>query len=420
MVQLELWAVSDRTSSSPKMLYGSPRVDRRVAATNNNGTLPWQPKVKVVPSWQERASRSSTASCPKLPEQWQDPDKELPQGPPSGLSSPSRRSSVDSLQSSSSSLQNSSPGVNTASSSEDSSCDTNSWSSGATCLLRSTIKKHSEEVFRARLGSGSRAEGTNGTKSGCPVEESGTGSCTWTERQEETERGLGRRDSAQSLSSSQDTTTMLAQLEQKIEAKLKFSQFLDEVTCRVLDPNSLQAFGAIQRRELPSKCSSTLNSTANGEPWRRNMVHSIYQWNKCLPSCKVLDASEATKAQEEPNVQNTTNKAYLETDIDSVRREDQLEVNSPHKPRKATCMERDGDRERERRPTPVHAEPSHERYEGLKSATSVFSWNHGLSRSNNRSTSLPRSSSSTTSVGEMQNVRIYTDRQPLSIATDKT
>uniref|UniRef100_A0A672H0W2 Si:dkey-174m14.3 n=1 Tax=Salarias fasciatus TaxID=181472 RepID=A0A672H0W2_SALFA len=40
-------------------------------------------------------------------------------------------------------------------------------------------------------------------------------------------------------------------LEEKIEAKLKFSQFLDEVTSNVLDPNSLQAFG---RPASPSGC----------------------------------------------------------------------------------------------------------------------------------------------------------------------
>nr|XP_056707420.1 brain-enriched guanylate kinase-associated protein isoform X1 [Euleptes europaea] len=52
---------------------------------------------------------------------------------------------------------------------------------------------------------------------------------------------------------SQGSSSSLSVVEEKIEAKLKFSQFLNEVTFRVLDPVSLQAF---QAAKLKSSLSS--------------------------------------------------------------------------------------------------------------------------------------------------------------------
>ncbi|KAI4894531.1 hypothetical protein NFI96_005283 [Prochilodus magdalenae] len=91
----------------------------------------------------------------------------------------------------------------------------------------------------------------------------------------------------------------LQQLELKIEAKLKFSQFLDEVTHQVLRPTSLQAF----------QCRRRSNSTD---------AH-------CVQLHAPQDQLEDRSARPlQLRMQETVGRTYLETDIDSVFRGEEL------------------------------------------------------------------------------------------------
>nr|XP_021322925.1 uncharacterized protein LOC101883656 isoform X1 [Danio rerio] len=226
-------------------------------------------------------------------------------------SNPSIHSSNPSLRSSNPSLRSSSPSLHSSSisSSEDDSWDTNSWSSGATCLLRSSIKQHSQEVFRVGFGSDSEAVFQNS--------DSGPGSVSGSEQREPADPAhVNRRDSVSSAAS-----TVSTDLEQEIEEKLKFSQFLDEVTCRVLNPACLQAFGAPIRPSMTSSLQS-LSGPWFGSRESQKPV-SMSKWSKCMPSCKILDASESLRRTQE---QSSLGRTYLETDIDRVRREDEESV----------------------------------------------------------------------------------------------
>nr|XP_023684162.1 brain-enriched guanylate kinase-associated protein isoform X1 [Paramormyrops kingsleyae]XP_023684163.1 brain-enriched guanylate kinase-associated protein isoform X1 [Paramormyrops kingsleyae] len=385
------------------MQYRSTGVDRGVA-TNGN-TLPHQPRTTSVPRQQES---SSGASYPMFSKWQEDP----PHRPPSRISSPSLQSSMISLQSSRASHRSSSPSLRSSSqslhrgnSSEDSSWDTNSWSSGATCLLRSTIKKHSEE-FHACLAN---------SKPNC-LKESGDGGesdCMPPKHQEGVEQMLERRDSSHSLSSSQDTSVTSAQLEQKIKAKLKFSQFLDEVTCRVLDPSSLEAFGVFRQRESSNFWGETPVST---ELKWNNMA----QWTNCLPVCKVLNNNKYMRKQEEPSFQEPASKLYLETDIDNVGWERQLEANSPWNKRKASPIKRG----KEMGSFPVSNELPRENFERMEPLSPIFSWSSGFSKCTSKSTSLPKSKGNMASDGEMQNVSTLQEqkedlRKRLSYTTHK-
>lgn len=380
------------------MQNGSSKTGRGVTVNGTVSTLKRQPKPKTASSRQERGSCSSTASCPVFSGRQSDLDEEPQPRCPSSLSSPtlhrpgstsnlkgsvsslqgslsSLKGSVTSfksfstsstLQSSSLSLRSSSPSLRSSSSSqrsgsssEDDSWDTNSWSSGATCLLRSSIKQHSEEVFRVRAGSASRPEGTSDSETGYQNSDSCQGSVVGLESQEEV---AGRRDSSSSQGTSA-TSTASSDLEQKIEEKLKFSQFLDEVTCRVLDPECLQAFGApVRQKEPPVTCPQT--STPVSSPWFGSSRDSgcdsrdsnVYKWAKCMPSCKILDASETLRrTQEEPPFMETLGRTYLETDIDRVRREDEVSSTLPRDVEKRT-LQPSGESSR-RCPSPVSKRP---------------------------------------------------------------
>ncbi len=118
----------------------------------------------------------------------------------------------------SSTLRSSSP---LRSSSEDDSWDTNSWSSGVTCLLRSSIKQHSEEVFQVRAASSSRPEGTSDSETGYQNSDSCQGSVMGSESQD----GAEHRDSSSSQGTSA-ASTVPSDLEHKIEEKLRFLIFL--------------------------------------------------------------------------------------------------------------------------------------------------------------------------------------------------
>ncbi|KAG1952292.1 brain-enriched guanylate kinase-associated protein [Pimephales promelas] len=398
------------------MQNGSSKTGRGVTVNGTASTLKRQPRPKTASVREERGSCSSTASCPVF--SGCDLNEEPVPRCLSSLSSPtlhgftSTKSSISSLQgslpslkgsvsslksfptssvlqgsslslcSSSPSLRSSSPSLRSSSpslrsSSEDDSWDTNSWSSGATCLLRSSIKQHSEEVFRVRAKSASQPGGTSDSETGYQNSDS----CPGSESQEGEEQvALVRRDSGSSTASAAST-----HLEQKIEEKLKFSQFLNEVTCRVLKPECLQAFGAHvhQKEPLVSSSLQCLNQTPVSSsppcsPWfasSRDSVcdsrdGSVHKWAKCMPSCKILDASKILRRTQEGS--GTLGRTYLETDIDQVRRED--EVSSTHP------------RDVENRTLPMSGESSHRRQ------CPVSKRSDGAPRPPYRSTSLPRPS----------------------------
>lgn len=169
-----------------------------------------------------------------------------------------------------------------------------SWGSGATCILHSSIKKQSQEAFQTRL----REEKIWEKSAAC----SSDGSDAWPET-----GGLGQgRGSA--LSHACATVQRQRQLDEKIEAKLKFSQFLDEVTSNVLDPNSLQAFG---KQASPS-------SLVQPEAETHRPLCSMAQ--------QLGSVTEQKKTQVKQTAPDTAEKTYLETDIDGRDEDPEFEI----------------------------------------------------------------------------------------------
>ncbi|KAL8168951.1 UNVERIFIED_CONTAM: hypothetical protein K2H54_026310, partial [Gekko kuhli] len=70
------------------------------------------------------------------------------------------------------------------------------------------------------------------------------GNTGWTLKQQRAVQNRSSSSTSDLSVVSQGSSSSLSVVEEKIEAKLKFSQFLNEVTFRVLDPVSLQAFRA--------------------------------------------------------------------------------------------------------------------------------------------------------------------------------
>ncbi|MEQ2303613.1 hypothetical protein AMECASPLE_018747 [Ameca splendens] len=174
-------------------------------------------------------------------------------------------------QSSSPNAPSSSPAGSSSSSGD--TCSLHSWSSGFTCLLHSSIKKQSQEAFQIQLrGERGWREFTVAPSSGTdhPQAEEGGGSYN---KELHLGRGCTQTDSNKGAK-------LQTVLEERIKAKQKFSQFLDEVTSNVLNRGSLQAFG---KPVPPSGLISTIP----------NLPEDLKQV-----------------------------KMYLETDIDSIRRDD--------------------------------------------------------------------------------------------------
>ncbi|XP_067429424.1 uncharacterized protein [Thunnus thynnus] len=252
------------------------------------------------PSW-----ASSAALCPMIngDQVWLE---ELI-GPSSNWSSPSL------------SFPSSSPGGSRSSSEGTGSL--NSWSSGVTCLLHSSIRKQSQEAFQTRRREERRrpacpARGPHGRAH--PQAEQGGGSDhnkphAWPERGGECQG----RSSAQTRASTKSVKLQWL-LEEKIEAKVKFSQFLDEVTSNIFDPNSLQAFG-----KPVSPSSFTTTTLAQPE----DQIQVVTQWSPRLTYSMAQQQGPLLeqKTQEEQPPTDLTQKTYLETDIDTVRRDDEPE-----------------------------------------------------------------------------------------------
>ncbi|XP_026705293.1 brain-enriched guanylate kinase-associated protein isoform X2 [Athene cunicularia] len=76
---------------------------------------------------------------------------------------------------------------------------------------------------------------------------------------------------------SQGSSSSLSVVEEKIEAKLKFSQFINEVTFRVLDPTSLRAYQSAKlKNTFPSSARSLDDlhiKSKSPESWKENILH---------------------------------------------------------------------------------------------------------------------------------------------------
>ncbi|XP_054651798.1 uncharacterized protein LOC129192154 isoform X2 [Dunckerocampus dactyliophorus] len=416
----------------------SPNPTRRRGKTSKMATMQRQPRSRMVSTRQDRGSCSSTASCPVFSGPYSDQEEEptlrrqsspLLKGSLSSLhnaTKPSHKRSSSSIQGSVTSLQgslptlqgsnfhfslpklkgsisrlrrqslgaldNSSPGpserstspslhsVIGSSSDDDGSWDTNSWSSGATCLLRTSAKQESTETSEESRGI---ARKTDQKSTGAVVEPeiiyqnlifTHPTPKTETKRASESTATVQKKDAGSATSScpSKDASTVL-QEDKKKEDRRKFSQFLNEVAGRVLKTNSApsQQQPTLRHRfpshptqappppppatpvslhsnptNLPTPppntnlwYTPTTNLQTINEHDPKDITSAFHQWSKTLPSCKIIEPADmmrkikgespsyrehgmelCTKLQSQPS----TGRLYMETDIDRVRQLDEL------------------------------------------------------------------------------------------------
>ena len=398
--------------------------------------------------------------------------------------SPILRSTSPGFRSPSPSLQGSSSSLRSGSSSEDDSWDTNSWSSGATCLLRSSIKQHSQEVFLSRAGSGPRLDDLTSASDSENIYQNldlsalGDDPGPWIDSRAEevpewptvkkeifqnpprwnspqsqpshNRKEPGQKHTAQSShnrkESPQNQTAQpnqssisapSAQRVQRLENRLKFSQFLDEVACSVLGTGGDPPFSPLPPKEpagppiIPpppaSWCDTGIGGYSALQTINEHDPEDFHKRNWCFPSCKVLLPGEdldrvllhgkgglkkvlmfgedpkrellsgkggLRRVREENFYSEPSGKAYLETDIDILRRQDELEANgSLERKDKRKDAFWDRGNEREKRGGHARPEPCSRSMEGRSPRDSpcpVFSWPEGYPRVPFRSTSLPR------------------------------
>lgn len=224
-----------------------------------------------------------------------------------GLGDPSSCQSSSSQPSSPSAPSNSPGGSRSSSECNGSLC---SWSSGATGFLHSSTKRQSREAFQTQGAGGprwkkcpNRGPHPKVKRRGCSINSTIHG---WEERD-----GLCEgRSSAQNNTSSRGAELQRL-LDDKIQAKLRFSKFLDEVTSNVLDPNSLQAFG---RAASPTQTEDNAGEVTR---WSPTPLCSMAQKQGSVLEQKTTDQEQAPL--------DPPQETYLETDIDAVRGDD-----SPH------------------------------------------------------------------------------------------
>ncbi|KAF3844959.1 hypothetical protein F7725_008122 [Dissostichus mawsoni] len=269
-----------------------------------------------------------------------------------------------------------------SSSDDDGSWDTNSWSSGATCLLRTPVKKDSNEESCGKSST---------TDHGSAVDEDEpeiiyqnlvySRPVAQTESDGDSERtstALRKDMGTQSVSSSSLRTTSskvsYRKREEKTEHRRKFSQVLksngdppqQEFNLRhryssppPQPPTPTPSHNSLTtpQHSMPTNPPPPERSTSATNLWQsltssnlqtikeydmKDINSSIHQWSKTLPSCKILEPGDVlskvkgeshsfselnlelcTKIQAQPS----TGRLYLETDIDSVRRLDELAAN---------------------------------------------------------------------------------------------
>uniref|UniRef100_A0A674I0I5 Brain enriched guanylate kinase associated n=1 Tax=Terrapene triunguis TaxID=2587831 RepID=A0A674I0I5_9SAUR len=140
---------------------------------------------------------------------------------------------------------------------------------------------------------------------------------------------------------SQGSSSSVSIVEEKIEAKLKFSQFLNEVTLRVLDPMSMRAFRA---PKLKNTCAAggrsleDLRIKKSPESWKENTLvrkglqktdlEKSSRTSKCY-NCSVCSSStlQEQKGELRKRLSYTTHKLeMLETEFDSTRQYLEIEL----------------------------------------------------------------------------------------------
>ncbi|KAJ6661916.1 hypothetical protein lerEdw1_013087 [Lerista edwardsae] len=109
-----------------------------------------------------------------------------------------------------------------------------------------------------------------------------------------------RSSSASDLSGlSQGSSSSLSVVEEKIEAKLKFSQFLNEVTFRVLDPMSLRAFRAAKLKSSLGSGGRSLDDLRfkkkTPESWKASPLVRMPHRDEDLESLRSDDLEAAAR-----------------------------------------------------------------------------------------------------------------------------
>ncbi|KAL1254438.1 hypothetical protein QQF64_016667 [Cirrhinus molitorella] len=183
------------------------------------------------------------------------------------------------------------------------------------------------------------------------------------------------------------------QLELKIEAKLKFSQFLDEVSSRVLRPPNLFV---LSRQTEYSRSNSSISSHSNS----KSRILDPQQQPGDLDFSQSPDQLQSVDGmQEEQGAPETVGKAYLETDIDCVRREDEI---NEVKIKKETAITFESNERREvKSPPECHPNP----IQRIRPLSPLLYREESLSRYPYRSVSLPRDINMASNE-EMQTIRI--------------
>lgn len=462
-------SISDDGLRLESVQKGSPKTVRsRGKKAIDMATLRRQPRSRTASTRQDRGSCSSTASCPVFSGPYSDHEEDPPlrrqsspllkgslstlhnssiSNPKGSLSNiqgsvptlpksltgfqsslPNLRESISRLKRRSlGSLDNSSPSPSEwstspslqsgSSSDDDGSWDTNSWSSGATCLLRSPVKQRSKEESGEPSGKSCTNDKAptsdmvepeviyqNLIYSQSAGKADSIGDCASEKASTVLKKDAGTQSVTSPCLSKKAPTVSSHQQDEKNEDRRKFSQFLNEVTCRVLKSNSGPQQPSTLRHRYPSpppppppstpshsQPATTLPSTPVNPPppppsasatnlWysptssnlqtikehdSKDITSSIHQWSKRLPSCKILEPGDVlrkikgeshsyqehdlelcTKIQTQPS----TGRLYLETDIDRVRRLDELVANGTlgterNEKGLDKCMERGKERE---------------------------------------------------------------------------
>ncbi|XP_053701980.1 uncharacterized protein LOC128747818 isoform X1 [Synchiropus splendidus] len=420
-------SISDDGPRLESVQKGSPRGSRRHGRrAAKMATMRHEPGTRTSSARQNRGSCSSTASCPVFSGSYSDQEEEPPlrrqssplikgpfsssekkspqsckgslsslqgsvsslQGSPPSLKSPLqrfqgslpslkgsifrfRRHSLGSLENSSPNLseESISPGLQDhdgSSSDDDGSWDTNSWSSGATCLYRTPVKQ----------------EGTEETPDKKSPDDVAQPEIIYqnlifsSPKAAISEKTSVKKDPGTLCSPS--PSGMTSAQRQSEEDRRRFSNFLNEVTGRVikskndppqqkvtlrhrkLPPPPLPPTTPLRTPQVPLLSAPThlppfpFSSTTGWHSSTTSNLHTIkehetkvkvspfHQWSKTLPSCKILEPEDVlrkitgkshssshrdldlfTKIQTQP----TTGRLYLETDIDSIRRLDDLVAN---------------------------------------------------------------------------------------------
>ena len=223
-----------------------------------------------------------------------------------------------------------------------------SWSSGTAGLPRSSVERQSQQASQARLIGGAggwderaavapaapaapAAWSLDGTlrRGGGGLHDGGTDEAG-------VRQGRGCTEDRPRAGSAKPPRW--TQLEQKIGAKLKFSRFLDEVTCSVFEPNSLQAFGhpicLVSKRESGLHPRLTFASTATRATAAAPPEPTVGALSGSIPgfACPVAQQQQQQQqlgplhpAEEMEDQQVLAEgQAYLETDTHRIRGQDGL------------------------------------------------------------------------------------------------